>query len=184
MNHAFLTGLPRCRSAWFSNLLTYDKSFFFHDAFDGLENFEEFKELMEFGDGAFDMIGVSDPSLLLFWEEVSFWYPNSKWVVIRRGFEDVVESSQKIGINRKALEFFYDKMIALENALNPLVVNFKDLNPGTIFKISEYLGVNSGHIERISQLCRMNVQVERSLIVKRGAEIASNPPTMLLEAIA
>ncbi len=182
MNHFFITGLPRCRSAWFANYLTYGNTFCWHDGFDGAQDFDGFKERMEFG--KFENVGNSDPANLLFWEEISFWYPKSKWVVIRRPFEDVVESCAEFGFERPLLESYWDRLIALENALDPLVVKFNELGPVIVKEVADYLGVKVGNPTRTSQLCKMNVQLDHDYLRERIAANISNPPKFLRETLA
>ena len=182
MNHFFITGLPRSRTAWFSNYLTFGSSFCWHDTFDGIEDFDEFKLRMEFG--KFKTIGNSDPANLLFWREINFWYPKSKWVVIRRPFEDVVNSCSKFGIERSSLEPLWDQLIALENAINPLVVKFDELGFSEVREVADYLDVEVGSLKRTSQLCKMNVQVEHNYLRERIEAIRLNPPRFLVEALS
>lgn len=182
MNHFFITGLPRSRTAWFSNFLTFGNSFCWHDGFDGLENFEGFKVRMNL-DGC-ENVGNSDPANLLFWREISFWYPKARWVVIRRPFEEVVKSCSKFGIDRSFLEFSWGHLIAIENALDPLVVKFDDLDFSAVDQVADWLHVKVGPPTRTSQLCRMNIQVEHNYLRERISENVANPPRFLTEALA
>src|SRR5688572_17414594 len=85
----FLTGLPRCRSAFFSNLLTCGDSFVYHDGFDGCDTFDDFKSKMDI---PYRVVGNSDPANVLFWKDIVAAYPDAVWIVIKRDVNEVHKS--------------------------------------------------------------------------------------------
>ena len=184
MKHFFLTCLPRSRSAHFSALLTHGKTFCFHDAFDGLETFDDFIELMNFGEGGFDTVGVSDPALLYFWPKVHAAFPDAKWVVVERAEYDVYQSLKKFNVGMEAVVDAKRRLIELTAKLNPLVVNFDEINPSTVNRIATYLDIDVGHPERVAQLCKMNIQIEHNYMRERITHNVANPSQLLKEIAA
>lgn len=175
-NAIFLTCLPRGRSAWWSNYLSYNGAAILHDAFYGLEDVKHFpRELREFFPGA-KVIGNSDPANLLFWEQIVEWFPDAKWVVIERPFEEVVKSCQKIcPIERPALWAMADKLSELIGTLKPMVVDFHSITPEVAMNVAEYCGIDAGNLKRAEQLCRMNVQLEPSYLKQALKDFGDNP---------
>lgn len=91
MNHYFITGLPRSRTAWLANLMTYGPSFCWHDA-------------LQYG-GVFGMrdhlakpvhgvthLGNSDSGLVLYAGALDAWYRRPQWVFVRRNREEAMHS--------------------------------------------------------------------------------------------
>jgi plasmid maintenance system antidote protein VapI len=184
MRHFFVTGLPRCRSAWFANLLTYGDSFCFHDAWHGLDSVEAIRPKLESVDNCPQSVGISDPALLLFWREMSEWYPDAKWVVVKRDYLDTVRSCTKITTpNRRAsLGPMAEELDALTEAMSPLVIDFTDITAETISELENYLDVDCGPKERIEMLLKFNVQIDVELLRESLAALLRNPPSFLKAA--
>ena len=198
MRHFFITGLPRCRSAWFANLLTYGnrygESFCFHDAWHGLESVEAIRPKLENMCGQLvhyddhhkcrPVVGISDPALLLFWRQMAEWYPDAKWVVVLRDYKDAVKSCTKVTTpNRKvALLPMVKELGALVSELDPMVIEFGDITSETITKLENYLDVDFGPKERIEMLLKFNVQIDPALLQSSIANVLENPPSFLKAA--
>jgi hypothetical protein len=88
----FITGLPRSRTAWISNLLTSGCSFCWHDA----AKFGGVAGICSALDAALLMPGVkvagnSDSGLAMFSRRLMEIYPLAKWVIVWRDFESALE---------------------------------------------------------------------------------------------
>lgn len=84
----FVVGLPRSRTAWMANFLTYDDHYCYHEAIDGCKNMDEYKEKLG------NFIGDSSTALMLMDIEKNF--PDAKIVKIVGNLEQSIESSKKI----------------------------------------------------------------------------------------
>lgn len=182
MRHFFITGLPRCRSAWFANLLTYGDSFCFHDAWCGLGSVEAIRPKLE--NMCRPLVGISDPALLLFWRKMARWYPDAKWVVINRNYLETVYSCTKVTTpNRRAsLLPMAKELAALVSELDPLVLEFDRITSETISELEDYLEVDCGPEERIEMLLKFNVQIDPNLLRSSLADVLKNPPSFLKAA--
>lgn len=83
----FVTGLPRSRTAWCANFLTYDGRHCWHDLLGEYESVETMSKDLDEGDG------IADPFLLLNWHVVAREFPDARWVVIHRDFDDALDSA-------------------------------------------------------------------------------------------
>lgn len=182
MSPAIITGLPRSRTSWWANLLTFGESVVYHDPFctseDGVCKAVSFKRVVQ-SLRAEDWQGISDAAVLLFWRSLQEEFPAAKWVVCKRDLNDVLDSCRKImpdlptagiGALAKELEILIEEM-------NPKIVNFDDISPITCFEVAEYLQINIGSSTRVRQLCDFNVQVHPSVLQKRIADLICQPVT-------
>ena len=130
-HYFFITGLPRTRTAWLANFLTYgDKSLCYHEAFaDGdIETV--------FGMTKCDYIGNSDCGNTYFLSSIRTLYPNAVHVLIKRPAGEVKVSLGKL-LNEDVNDTV-DKLSAhiedYERITRPLVVDFKDLDSENIIR--------------------------------------------------
>lgn len=173
MKRFMITGLPRSRSAWFANFLTYGDSMCFHDGFHGLDSIDEFPRVLE----GFSVAGNSDPANLLFWPKIREWFPDAPWVVIRRPFEEVLMSCNRIlkvsGVELAKMRTFMDD---LTDVVNPMIVDFHQITPRVARNVADYVGVDAGPLARAEMLCRMNVQMDKNEMRKTLQALANKPP--------
>jgi len=126
----FITGLPRTRTAWLANLLTYQSSFCFHEAFK-LHNIDSYvKTLNEL---TYRYVGDSDCSLPLIINDLMDIYPESKIVIIERDINDVYNSLTKLFVcdNTKLMSILSVALGLIEELKQNhpcLVVRFNDIN--------------------------------------------------------
>lgn len=174
---AFVTGLPRSRTAWFSNYLSHGNASIIHDGFRLLNAIDDFPIQLKKEFPYSEVIGNSDPANILFWERIVEWFPHAKWVVVRRPFEEVFESCNRIWkIERQSLWAMSDKLNELIDALNPMVVDFHGITPQVAMDVAAYLGIDAGNLKRAEQLCRMNVQIEPSFLKAAIKDFVDKPP--------
>ena len=93
INPFFIIGLPRTRSSWLSNFLTYKTSFCFHEAIRLCYKMEDMKDLFECVNEP--NVGDADCRLLFYTNDMLRLFPNAKWVLINRKIEDVDKSLEK-----------------------------------------------------------------------------------------
>lgn len=182
MRHVFLTGLPRCRSAWFANLLTYGDSFCFHDAWHGLDSVEAIRPKLK--NMCRPVVGISDPALVLFWRQMAEWYPDAKWVVVKRDFLETRLSCARITQNNQK-EALLKMVVALDDIayeLKPMEIDFANITAETIAELESYLFVDCGPKERIEMLLKFNVQIDPNLLRSSLADVLRNPPSFLKAA--
>lgn len=84
VNHFFITGLPRSRTAWLANFFTYAKSFCWHDASTRggeigihtlVKNLERVKS---------EYCGDSDSALIFYAGELVRIFPEARWLLVHR----------------------------------------------------------------------------------------------------
>lgn len=120
----FITGLPRCRTAWLANLFTTDTSLCLHESAHGPEFLlARHPELR---------IGLSGPELVFRYRDLVQKFPEARWIYVDREVDQVLDSLVRyLGLERERAR----RMVAahLEEAefmaANPLVrhVQFDDL---------------------------------------------------------
>ena len=172
----FLTGLPRCRSAWWSNLLTWGESFCWHEGaiIPGMTPIEMRNVTLK---SPLNNVGVSDPSLVFHWKRVADTFPNAKWVSVIRNVSESVNSVREIEPH-----LAYDALDDAKVELDSLTVHtsafrvcFDHINPQTCYSVADYLGVCIGPIERVRQLCDMNVQIHPPILKARLETLKRQP---------
>ena len=135
MKKTFLIcSLPRSRTAWISNFLTYGPSFCFHEPFVNVvpQDMKYRFELMPH-----DYLGIADSLCTLFIEDLLKIFPESKIVVIRRPVEEVIRRFSEMGLHTGDFLLRMDgQLSAVQNQYDPLVIDYHKFNPGLIW---EYL---------------------------------------------
>jgi len=164
------------RSAWLANLLTWGKSFCWHDGFFGLDKTDDFQDRMKMP--GMEIVGNSDPGNVLYFKKLLRWYPEAPWVIVRRNFEDSLRSSNRAfgKTGRHELEFVASKLDQLKEAdVNLVQVAFEDLDdPQVIQHLADYCGVDIGPKERVAILLKMQVQIRPDLLKKAIREELQN----------
>lgn len=185
MNHVFITGLPRSRSAWFANLLTWGDSFVYHDGFDDCETFDDFKEKLDI---PYRVVGNSDPANVLFWKRIVAEWPDATWIVIERGVNDVYASIDKVigecaPVPLEAVLKHEELLSELLDHVKAHVFNFNSLNKDDCRQIAQLCDVSIDEL-RLEMLWKLNVQMDPRLMRDRIAALIENPPQLLKELAA
>lgn len=182
MTPALITGLPRSRTAWFANLLTFGASIVYHDglfpANNEISRYASVKRVLNsLQSGAWT--GHSDSANLLIWRTLVDEFPNAKWVVCKRDMNDVFASIKKLlpDMPTAGLGFLARELDTLILELRPMVVNFDDITPITAFKVAEYLGIDIGSTTRVRQLCDFNIQIHPPVLLERLKALICQPVT-------
>lgn len=91
----FIFGLPRSRTAWVANLLSYGEyNLCHHELFSSLENFQNFKADTEDLPDRYS-VGNSGSDNLIFSSEIFSEFPDAKFVYLRRSEKAVIRSMER-----------------------------------------------------------------------------------------
>jgi len=90
MRKFFILSLPRSRTAWLANFLTYEDSFCFHEGLLQTASPYHLKDLFEsVGKG---IVGNADCGNIFFLNEIREIYPDAVFIYIKRDIKDVLDS--------------------------------------------------------------------------------------------
>lgn len=90
----FITGLPRCRSAWLATLFTWDNCFCLHDGLSDIENLDELDAKFDSAPGG--IAGNSDPANVLFHEALIQRHPDARWLIVTRSQRESELALEKV----------------------------------------------------------------------------------------
>lgn len=110
----FVLGLPRSRTAWLANCLTFGESFCFHDGLAGCMSVGEYKEKLQ--KPGYSLVGDSDSGLLFL--DLNYLFPDSPKLIIHRDLGECQASMQKAGF--QGAEYF--------PLMQPLLMKFNGLH--------------------------------------------------------
>jgi hypothetical protein len=166
MNPFFICSLPRSRTAWLANFLTYQHSFCFHEPM----NRYPLKEYpMMLANTGRKHAGVSDSLNTLVIEELVDMFPSAKIVVIQRPIEEVEKSLNALGFPcSKLLEKMASALDKIIHAYDPLVIDYHNFRPK---KIWYYLLPDQLDHARLAQLETFNITVPKDIIALKGMEL-------------
>lgn len=167
----FITGLPRSRTAWLANFLSYGEMFCFHDSMRELDHVDELKSVFDRAEFA-KAVGHSDPMNLLFQNAMIRNFPDAKWVLIERD-KDCVERAAKRAFDRSFNADYYLRKVAdLREKPNVLTVRFEDLDGAKALEIGRWLCPGWTSPEpRNEMLERMNVQLDPAILRRDLAKL-------------
>jgi hypothetical protein len=176
MNPFFIASLPRSRTAWLANFLTYGESFCFHEPMNRtkLDNYSYLlrKPCKRYA-------GVSDSMNSLIMDRLIELFPDAKVVVILRSVAEVEVSMNRIDL--KCTGLLNKLQRALERIIqtyDPLVIEYSRFDAGAIW---EYLIPDIPlDYTRLDMLNNFNVTVPREVIVEKGRELAANAGDLLI----
>jgi hypothetical protein len=164
----FITGLPRSRTAWFANYMSYGNSACLHDKFRdvGLDASALNTEMQCTGAAH---IGHADPANLFVAEQLMELHPNSRWLVIRRKPLECFKS-----VSAYNPEYRLSAILSLARTMSefirrwePMVVDFNDLTPATVERAANHLVPGWTCPKwRTEMLCNMQVQLEPEFMKK------------------
>jgi len=118
----FLTGLPRTRTAWFSEYLDC-----FHEGIEGCSTYSEY--VNKLGDSG-------DSSSLLMYFPLREYFPDSPLVIVERDIDDVCDSLENIGLFDDRVYWVLKQAQGLLNKMDGVRVDYNSLD---IKGIWEYL---------------------------------------------
>lgn len=165
MKKTFLIcALPRSRTAWLANFLSYGPSFCFHEPFAQYTPMELPKV---FGEVAQENVGISDSLVAVFIEDLLKLFPGSKLVLVRRPVEEVV--TRLIDLGLPATDFILQlnaQLDFIEREFAPLVIDYHNFNAVGIWEyVLPEVPLNR---LRLSQLEDFNITVPIEKTWKKG----------------
>jgi hypothetical protein len=101
----FILSLPRSRTAWLANFLTYENSFCFHEGLLQVNSPDGLKALFESTDKK--IVGNSDCGNIFFLEEIKELYPEAVFIHIKRDVHHVIESLKNMDDDFKDFQSVY-----------------------------------------------------------------------------
>ena len=134
-NSFFVLGLPRSRTSWMANFLTYTDTFCYHEALRMCKSISDLKNLLNNHDEKY--VGNSDCALVPFIDELLDEFPNSKLLLIERKPNDVVESLLNFQLTDN-----YEKTERWINMLQKKIKYIKKNYPVKCVKLNEINDIN------------------------------------------
>jgi len=148
MSNFLVIGLPRSRTAWLANFLTYDGNFCYHEGLNGCSTIEEYKDKLGKDKGD------SNTGIMLF--DFEKYFPNTKVIII----DSDIKKSVKFG-KEVYSEDIEDAMIKAKHRLDSikgLHINVDNIN-SSLKKIWEYVSDKPFNKDRAAMLIKLNIQV-------------------------
>jgi len=169
MSEFYLIGLPRCRSLWFSHLLTYGNSYCYHERLS--KRIDMYKPtLPDLDTLGHSNVGSADTCPSRFDNEL---VQDSPVVVIHRNFDDVTRSIQRnfgykvAGGHYKKLVLEYELLQQID-APNIMHVCFNKLDDANIIiDIMDFCGVKTDH-NHVGRMMGSKIQVSNRSIKRSG----------------
>jgi len=148
----FILGLPRSRTAWLANFMTYGQTFCYHEGINDCHTIEDYKTKLGYNKG-----DSSTASMLL---DLDKHFPGSKKVIIDSDINRAMEYSDKLTGNPNE-----DWMMHTQARLyqfDGLTVNYDDIDYN-LQTIWEYITNTDYNEDRGNMLKRMNIQINDPL---------------------
>lgn len=166
MNPYFICSLPRSRTAWLANFLTFGASFCFHEPFNEYA-IEELPKL--FVSMNREHVGISDSLSTYFMDTLLATFPQAKLVVIRRPFEEVDKRLRELGVPcTDLLRQWEEALNEIVAKYDPLVVNYHRFDPEAIwYFLMPDVPLNR---PRLQMLENFNVTVPMAINIRKGRE--------------
>ena len=102
MKNFFIFGLPSSGLAWLANFLTWEDSFCFHEATQGVESVEELKHVFTKTEAG--MVGTADTTGLLVLSKLRTVFPDAKYLFIVRDPAEVKISLATVGFDESGVD--------------------------------------------------------------------------------
>jgi hypothetical protein len=166
VNTFFICALPRSRTAWLANFLSYNACHCFHEPFNEYA-IEDLTAL--FRSTGKQYVGISDGLNTLFIERLLKVFPTAKLVVVRRPAVEVTKRMAELGFSCPELIERMDKELdRIEEKYNPFVVNFHNFDaPGIWNFLMPEVPLNK---ERTEMLETFNITVPTLVIIRKAKE--------------
>ena len=144
----FVIGMPRSRTAWLANFLTYEK-ICFHEGLDGCNN------LLEYTNKLGTENGDSSTALMMF--DIDKLYPDAPKLIIDSDIQRTIDYAEQV-FGFCDQEFFETLQNQL-NKINGKHIDFKDID-SNLKEIWDYLIGTPFNHERANILKRMRIEVK------------------------
>lgn len=159
MKPFFIFSLPRSRTAWLANFLTYGETYCFHEGWIGVSTPDEMWRKMKATGRKFT--GNSDSGNIMFLDEIMDEYPNAKLILIERPMNEVIRSLSDMGFPGQE-EYLRRCHIDLQNLkinASPMVVPFHLMDNGACREMWEYVTDEPLDEQRLEMLEGINMEV-------------------------
>lgn len=157
----FVVGLPRSRTAWLANFLTYDNRLCFHEGLNGCQSLEKYREKLGANKG--------DSSTGLMLIDINALYPDAPVLVIESDGKKTAEFIYKeYGFYApEAVDFFKSKLRKIKGKR----IHVNDID-NRLEEIWAYLIGTPFNRQRADLLTGFNVQMKNtSVITKMGSDL-------------
>lgn len=143
----FVIGLPRSRTAWLANFLTYDDHFCSHEGINGCRSIEEFTTKL-------GSDGDSGTSMMVF--DMNTLFPDAPIVIIERNVKHAIEYAQKeFGFYEP--DIFYRAKEKLDK-IDGLRIQYDDID-NRLPEIWDHLIGKGFDKRRADMLVKFNIQI-------------------------
>jgi len=179
-NRFFVFGLPRSRTAWMANLLTYESSVCLHEALIECPTLEDLESKMSLSGGIIS--GISDTLACFIGEQIADFWPEARIVLLVRKPADFVEQMARIGVKsdhaKLLLQRFkdFETFCAKEIPDRTMFVQTRDLNDfDTIQAIWRHIGMATiMNRVRVDMLVDLQVQGFPERMEAKAKKLAHN----------
>lgn len=183
----FIAGLPRSRTAWLANFLTWGNTCCHHDLWGRVRSIEELRTV--FDETPAHNVGNSDAGNVLHHEALTQEFPEAKWFIVNRPIDEVHASCQRVGLaDMSTLEMLARKLEELRGRVN--VVHEFTFDRMGAFQVAQeamaFLGIGIPSY-RLELLESMNVQTHApaalaKIATMRPEDVCAAEPLELSEA--
>lgn len=167
MTRFFILSLPRQRTAWLANFLTYGRTICFHEA---VHRYSSTKELAD--DWApRESVGTVDGSAALLYPQLRKLMPEAKWVCVLSDPQETIHSLERIvpELDTRSIWALYEAILTVaEQPGNIVVPSHQIFTLLGLSELSGWLGLDRPDPERFAMLERMNIQVDAKTILAQG----------------
>lgn len=178
----FICALPRSRTAWLANFLTFGDSFCFHEPAVGITSFPYLRRLFE--STGRQVVGSSDCGNAWIADGLAREFPDCRFVVVHRPLEEVRQGMLEMGLpDNGTLEKSAIMLDYVVRNYSPFSLDADDLSdPEVVKMLCEYVSAPFDRA-RFDLLAALNVQVNTDYLA--GRMTAENVAAMstLMEAV-
>ena len=176
MKNFFILSLPRSRTAWLANFLTYENSYCFHEGLLSCKNISAMRQLFE--STGKPTVGNSDCGNMLFLDELRDDFPEAKFVIIDRPVDEVIDELHEIGLiyfDPKVMELTAQELAVAKRTMDALVVDYRDLDENACRHIWQYCIGTPFDEHRWRMLDGLDIQI---ILSKKLEAIRENEPNI------
>ncbi len=164
VNSFLILGLPRSRTQWLSNFMTYSGSFCYHELLSKVSSYDDYKTTMS--DIDYSFVGDSDTAGLYISSLPEF--KNTKKVIIHRDTSDVLDELYSLfGFCSKRTERIYEYNNILEKE-EGLHIKFDEIDDN-LEDIWNHLVSLPYDKKRANELLNMNIQIKDTDFIKQDS---------------
>lgn len=118
-------GLPRSRTTWLSEFLSYGEKICLHDSMLEMNGFEGMRDFLSRPN-----TGICETGFVMAWPVLKRYFPKARFVVVRRPVKDVREELLRFRWEFMPghLEWMVDRLNEVSNLPGTLTIDFADLN--------------------------------------------------------